>query len=229
MIRALAALIGFAAAAALLAIAPEVADLSGNDLWLVSGIWALAGFVAGVLYQTGGVRRPGLRMNGWLLVLAFLPWLAVTIGLVSVASDPGSTVAGWMRDLTPDTVLGNWLPALSAFAFGTGLLLAFSLIEPLVGVVAVEEVAPAETARFTPTPGLAPAPLATPAAAAPAAAAPAAVREPETVDARGRTAIVERRDEDEAVADAATPVEEPVAPERPAAVHAPVERTGEHW
>src|SRR3954447_8228378 len=74
MIRALVALLGFAAAAVLLALAPDAGQLTGDELWYVAGMWAAAGLVAGVLYQAGGIRRPGMRLNVPLLVVAWLPW-----------------------------------------------------------------------------------------------------------------------------------------------------------
>jgi hypothetical protein len=149
MIRALAALLGFAAAAALLELAPRAGDLAGTHLWYVAGVWALAGVVAGALYQAGGVRRPGLRMNSWMLILVFAPWMVLSLAVVTQVSNPGSMVARWARDAAPDVWLSHWMSALAVFPFVAGLLLALSFVEPLVGVRPVirDEVAPAPAMR----------------------------------------------------------------------------------
>jgi hypothetical protein len=136
MFRALMALLGFAAAAALIALAPDAAflgDTSTRDVWLIAGTWALAGLVAGAVYQAGGVRRPGLRVNPWLFLLVFTPWALLTVGIVAQLGNPDSGVARLTRDVVPDGILENWVQAVAAFTFVSGLLLAFSLVEPLVG------------------------------------------------------------------------------------------------
>src|SRR4051794_40162391 len=134
MIRALVALLGFAAAAVLLALAPDAGQLTGDELWYVAGVWAAAGLVAGVLYQAGGVRRPGTRLNRPLLFLAWLPWSLLAVGAIVQLAEPGSDVARLYRDVLPDTWLAHWAIATSALCFGSGLLLAFSLVEPRVSV-----------------------------------------------------------------------------------------------
>jgi hypothetical protein len=134
MIRALATLLGFAAAAVLLAVAPDAGDLTGDHLWYIAGVWAAAGLVAGIFYQAGGVRRPGTRLNMPMLFLAWLPWTLLAAGAIVQIAEPGSDVARLYRDVLPDTWLAHWAIAMSALAFGSGLLLAFSLIEPRVAV-----------------------------------------------------------------------------------------------
>jgi len=147
MIRALATLLGFAAAAVLLALAPNAGDLTGDDLWYIAGVWAAAGLVAGVLYQAGGVRRPGNRLNLPMLFLAWLPWSLLAAGAVVQAAEPGSDIARLYRDVLPDTWLAHWTIAMSALTFGSGLLFAFSLIEPRVAVNRIVTVADADEER----------------------------------------------------------------------------------
>jgi hypothetical protein len=133
MVRALVTLLGLVGAAALLYGAPEADDAVGGGNWSVVGAWALAGFVAGLAYQAGGIRRPGVRVNLALLLLAALPWGLLTAGLAAVAIDPDSTVAEWTRDIVPVEALTRWVPAVAAFALAGGLLLALALLEPRVG------------------------------------------------------------------------------------------------
>ena len=108
MIRALATLMGFAAAAVLLALAPNAGDLTGDTLWYVAGVWAAAGLVAGVFYQAGGVRRPGTRLNLPMLFLAWLPWSLLAAGAIVQLAEPGGDVARLYRDVLPDTWLAHW-------------------------------------------------------------------------------------------------------------------------
>lgn len=138
MIRALVTLVGLVGAAILLYLAPRADDSLGHGIWAVAGAWVAAGLVVGILYQAGGVRRAGLRVNLPLLLLAWLPWTALTVGLVAQRRDPGLNVARWLRDVVPDGWVFRWLEALPAFAFGSGLLLAFALIEPRVAEIVRE-------------------------------------------------------------------------------------------
>jgi hypothetical protein len=131
MIRALVALLGFAGAAALLAIAPEVASMDGTGLWWVYLVVGAAGLVAGALYQAGGIRSPGIMVNVPLFLLVFVPWTLLAIGLTSLSANPSSFAADWTDNL-PDTVQTNWQAMLPAWWFGAGLLLAFALVEPRV-------------------------------------------------------------------------------------------------
>ena len=57
-------------------------------------LWAAAGLVAGIFYQAGGLRRPGMRVNVPLFLLVFLPWTVVTVALV--ASSTGEI--SWLAD-----------------------------------------------------------------------------------------------------------------------------------
>jgi hypothetical protein len=134
MVRALTALLGFAAAVVLLAVAPNAGAVSGDSFWYVVLVWALAGLVAGALYQAGGIRRPGLKLNPFMLLIVFLPWAIVTVGTALQVGEPNSAFARWTRSVTPDTTLAHWVVAVSTLAFGAGLLLALSIVEPRVGV-----------------------------------------------------------------------------------------------
>jgi hypothetical protein len=132
MIRALTTLIGLACAAALLLLVPETGSAGGGGLWLRAALLALAGLVAGALYQLGGIRRAGVRLNVPLLLAAFLPWSLLTAAICAQRSGTPSSLTRWVRDILPDSALERWSASFPVLAFGTGLLLAFALVEPLV-------------------------------------------------------------------------------------------------
>lgn len=159
MFRALTALVGFAAAAVLLELAPRAGDLIGSDLWYVVGVWALAGLVAGVFYQAGGIRRPGLRVNPWMLGVVLVPWLVLSVAVITQLSNPASQLAVWARDIAPDAWLAHWATGIPAFALVSGLLLALSVVEPRIGVPPVpapRPLVPAPVVRPAPPPVAAP-------------------------------------------------------------------------
>lgn len=133
MVRALTTLAGLAAAAAILYFVTDVGT-SGGRFWLVALVWAAAGLALGVLYQGGGRRAPGLRKNLPLLILGFLPWTILTAALVAIQANKPVWLADRGRDLLPDAWIARWEVSLPVFAFGSGLLLAFSLIEPRIGI-----------------------------------------------------------------------------------------------
>jgi hypothetical protein len=133
MVRALTTLLGLAAAAAILFVVSDVGD-SGGSYWTRSLVWAAAGLALGILYQAGGWRAPGIRANTPMLVLAFLPWTVLSAALVAVAADNPRWMSDRARDFLPDSWIARWEISLPAFALVSGLLLAFSLIEPRVGL-----------------------------------------------------------------------------------------------
>src|SRR3954453_5726189 len=132
MIRALTALVGFALAAAILYFVPDAGNIIDNPAWDVPLLWAAAGLVAGVFYQAGGLRRPGMRANVGMLLFVFLPWTAIAASLVAFSTGDPAWLSDQARSIAGDDALNRWLPSLAAFAFGSGLLLAFSLFEPRV-------------------------------------------------------------------------------------------------
>ena len=177
MIRALTTLVGLAAAAAILYFVSDIGQ-SGGSFWPIAGAWAAAGLAVGVFYQGGGRRAPGLRMNVPLMILGFLPWTLLSAALVAVVAGNPVWLADRGRDLLPDRWIARWELSLPAFAFGSGLLLAFALIEPRVGI---REEAPADSATapvesYTPYEPPEPAPYTPVTAVQPAVSA-----EPETV------------------------------------------------
>jgi hypothetical protein len=141
MIRALTALIGFALAAVILYFVPDAGDVITDPVWSVPLLWAAAGLVAGIFYQAGGLRRPGMRVNIPLLLLVFLPWTVVTAALVASSTGDISWLADEARSIAGQSALDRWTASLAAFAFASGLLLAFSVLEPRTGVVLEEVVA----------------------------------------------------------------------------------------
>jgi hypothetical protein len=138
IVRALTTLVGLAASAAILYLVTDVGD-SGGSYWPIALVWAAAGLVMGLLYQGGGRRAPGLRTNIPMLIFAFLPWTVLTAALVAVVADKPRWMADRATDFLPNGWIDRWEVSLPAFAFGTGLLLAFSLIEPRVGLRVPDE------------------------------------------------------------------------------------------
>jgi hypothetical protein len=133
VVRALTTLVGAAAAAAILYFVSDIGQ-SGGSLWPISLAWAAAGLAIGIFYQAGGRRAPGLRANLPLLILAFLPWTLLTAALVAVQAHKPVWLSDRARDVLPDGWISRWELSLPAFAIGSGLLLAFSLLEPRVGL-----------------------------------------------------------------------------------------------
>src|SRR5450432_152932 len=121
MVRALTTLAGLVAVAAILYFVTDVGT-SGGRFWLVALVWAGAGLALGVLYQGGGRRAPGLRMNLPLLLLGFLPWTLLTAALVAIQANNPVWLADRGRDLIPDGWIARWEFSLPVFAFGSGLL-----------------------------------------------------------------------------------------------------------
>jgi hypothetical protein len=151
MVRALTTLVGLTAAAVILYFVTDVGD-SGGSYWTRALVWAAAGLVLGIFYQAGGRRSPGFRANTPMLVLAFLPWTVLSAALVAVAADNPSWMSDRTRDFLPDSWIARWEVSLPAFAFVSGMLLAFSLIEPRVGLAAPgpADAASAEISAWTP-------------------------------------------------------------------------------
>ncbi len=151
MVRALTTLVGLTAAAAILYFVTDVGD-NGGSFWTRALMWAAAGLVLGIFYQAGGRRSPGFRANTPMLVLAFLPWTLLSAALVAVAADNPSWMSDRVRDFLPDSWIARWEISLPAFAFVSGMLLAFSLIEPRVGQAAPgpTDAASAEISQWTP-------------------------------------------------------------------------------
>jgi hypothetical protein len=141
MIRALTTLVGLVCAAALLLLVNDTGSADGGGLWKRAALLAGAGLVAGAFYQLGGIRRPGVRLNLPLFVVAFLPWTLLALAIC--ANRSGTPV--WLSDLThdvlPDSALTRWSPSFPILAFADGLLFAFALLEPLVQQVPPRAVA----------------------------------------------------------------------------------------
>jgi hypothetical protein len=151
MVRALTTLLGLAAAAAILYLVSDVGD-SGGSLWPIAGVWAGAGLALGILYQAGGRRSPGLRMNVPMLIFAFLPWTLLSAALVAVEANNPVWLADRGRDVLPDSWIARWEVSLPAFALVAGVMLAFSLVEPRIGMrpPEPEPVEPASSNPYVP-------------------------------------------------------------------------------
>jgi hypothetical protein len=187
MIRALTTLLGLAGAAAILYLVTDVGT-SGGSWWSRALLWAAAGLAVGIFYQAGGRRAPGVRMNLPLLILAFLPWTLLTAALVAVEANKPVWLADRGRDILPDAWILRWEVSLPAFAFLVGMLLAFSLLEPRIGI---REVAPALESATAPvetyTPYSPPEPAPDPAYTPVTAVQPAVRPAPETTVAETTT------------------------------------------
>jgi hypothetical protein len=133
MIRALTTLVGLACAAALLLLSPDVGSAEGGGLWKRAALLAAAGAVAGCFYQLGGIRRPGVRLNLPMLLVAFLPWTLLALAICAQRAGTPTSLTDLVRDILPDSALRRWSPAFPILAFTSGLLLAFALVEPRVG------------------------------------------------------------------------------------------------
>jgi hypothetical protein len=132
--RAIATLIGVAAAGLLLWLATQALDIefrfggSDAEYWTFVGISAAAGLVIALSQVLGGWTKWGLpRVSVPVLVVGFLPAL-VAGGLVLLATQPGG---GWnsttATDIAGDVGAGNVVDDLGALfpviAFGLGLVL----------------------------------------------------------------------------------------------------------
>ncbi len=133
MIRALATLVGAAAAAAILYLVSDIGQ-SGGSYWPIALVWAASGLAFGILYQVGGRRAPGLRTNIPLLIFACAPWTVLTAALVAYQAHNPVWLADRAKDLLPNGWITRLESSLPVFGFVTGLLLAFSLLEPRIGL-----------------------------------------------------------------------------------------------
>lgn len=147
MIRSLTTLVGLAAAAALLLLVPDTGSAEGGGLWGRAALLAAAGLVAGAAYQLGGIRRPGVRLNLPMLVGAVIPWSLLAAAVCAHRAGTPVWLSDLVHDAVPDGALTRWSPSFPVLAFAEGLLVAFALVEPLVGerahVRTAEVVAPA--------------------------------------------------------------------------------------
>ena len=148
MVRAAVALLGFAAAAAILYLVPDAGNVVTDPIWGVPLLWAAAGLVAGVAYQIGGLRRPGVKVNRGMLLVVFAPWAAVTLALIASLTDDPPWLARLASDLAGSDAVRRWESSLGIFAFVSGLLLALSVVEPRVARKVVT--APATTPAIEP-------------------------------------------------------------------------------
>ena len=106
---------GFAAAILLL---PAVGWIDGGDLWKRAAILAAAGLVAGVFYQLGGIRRPGVRLNLPMLLAAWLPSAESSPSPSAPISPapPRRWLAGCATSC-PAGALARWSPSFPILAF----------------------------------------------------------------------------------------------------------------
>jgi hypothetical protein len=132
VIRALTTLVGLACAAALLLVVTDTGAAEGGGLWKRAALLAAAGLVAGVFYQLGGIRRPGVRVNLPLFVGAFVPWSLLAVAICAHRAGTPVFLTDLVRDILPDSALQRWSPSFPILAFTDGLLLALALVEPLV-------------------------------------------------------------------------------------------------
>jgi hypothetical protein len=132
MTRALTTLIGLACAAALLLLVNDTGAAEGGELWQRAALIGGAGLVAGAFFQLGGVRRPGVRLNLPLLVLAFLPWSVLAVAICAMRAGTPVWLHDLAADILPDGAAARWSPSFPVLAFMDGVVLAFALVEPRV-------------------------------------------------------------------------------------------------
>jgi hypothetical protein len=132
MIRALTTLVGLACAAALLLLVTDTGEAEGGGLWQRAALLGAAGLAAGALYQLGGIRRPGMRVNVPLFLGAFVPWSLLAVAICAHRAGTPVFLTDLVRDILPDSALARWSPSFPILAFTDGLLLAFALVEPVV-------------------------------------------------------------------------------------------------
>ena len=146
MIRALTTLAGLACAAALLLLVPDTGSAEGGGLWKRAALLAAAGLVAGVFYQLGGIRRPGVRLNAPMLIGAFLPWTVLAVAICAQRSGTPSSLTGWVHDVLPDSALDALVGVVPDPRLHERTAARLRLVEPLVQVRArqVAAVTPVE-------------------------------------------------------------------------------------
>src|ERR1700730_17501369 len=108
MIRAFTTLLGLVCAAGLLLAVPDMGSTEGGGLWQRAALLAAAGLVAGALYQLGGIRRAGVRLNRPLLIFAFVPWTLIAVAICAQRSGTPASLTDLVRDILPAGVLGRW-------------------------------------------------------------------------------------------------------------------------
>ncbi len=151
MMRAITTLIGLACAAALLLLVNDTGAADGGGLWQRAALIAGAGLVAGAFYQLGGIRRPGVRLNVSLLVLAFAPWALLAVAICALRAGTPVWLGDLARDVLPDGAATRWSPSFPILAFMAGVLLAWALVEPRVRET-VRTIAPESDAAGVPAP-----------------------------------------------------------------------------
>ena len=105
-------------------------SLEGGDLWQRAALIAFAGFVAGVFYQLGGIRRPGVRLNLPMLLGAFLPWTLLTLAICAQRAAHRSGSATCARHPCPGARSRAGRCRSRSWPSWTASLLAFALVEP---------------------------------------------------------------------------------------------------
>lgn len=144
MARAVATLLGVAAAGALLWLATWMRDAERGEYWAAIGLYAAAGLVLALSQLLGGWTKWGMpRVSPEVLVLGFLPALAAG-GWVIAAHEPSGwfaeTLPGWSEDIGVGGLVDLLVEAVPAIALGIGLVfgLTFDTHGPVPPPVADE-------------------------------------------------------------------------------------------
>jgi hypothetical protein len=122
--RALAALVMLAAAAALLLAVPDVGSGEGGAVWGRAGVLAAAGVLVGLALRG---RLPGTRPDVLLLILAVLPWTLLALAVCAVRAGTPVWLSDLVHDLLPESVLRRWSVSFPVMPFVEGALLAVAL------------------------------------------------------------------------------------------------------
>jgi hypothetical protein len=113
-------------------VAGQMNERNQGGYWATVGLLAGAGLVMALSQLVGGWTKWGRpRVSGSVLLIAFVPVAVVTLWMI-LAGEPGNEwfhrhVSGWSGDLHVRTFVTDMLVYVPVLAFGTGLVLGFSL------------------------------------------------------------------------------------------------------
>ena len=131
VVRAVATLLGVAAAGFLVWLATGFDLATTSEYWAAMGILAGAGVVLGLSQLLGGWTKWGApTIDFGVLLLAFLPTL-VAVGGILVATRPtgteeGEQVSGWIRDIGLGGLAEDLIAFQGVLAFGLGVVFALT-------------------------------------------------------------------------------------------------------
>jgi hypothetical protein len=151
--RALATLVGAAAAGCLIWLAAQINDKTTGGYWAVYGLIAAGGLILGLAQLRGRGGNPPA-----MFLIAFLPVL-VAAGWVVLAAQPHANwfrghVLAWSGDIGIKNVVKDLIEYVSVLAFGVGVVFGLTFEPGMLrrkrGAVAAAGAAPATAGTTTP-------------------------------------------------------------------------------